>query len=117
MLTLYGYKKCATCRKAEKYLQAAGREYQFIDITEQPPTAVELSRIATQAAVEPRKLFNTSGVQYRELDIKSRLPQMTEKQIWQLLAGNGRLIKRPLLTDGRSSTVGFNEQAFDDTWA
>ena len=116
MIQFYGYKKCGTCRKAEKLLERAGVSYTFIDITEQPPTATMINSIAQQAGVALKKLFNTSGVQYRELKIKERLAALSDKEIVTLLAGNGRLIKRPLVTDGNRATVGFDEELFAKTW-
>lgn len=116
MLKLYGYKKCGTCRKAEQYLQQAGIAYEFVDITENPPTGVELAAIVERANVPLNKLFNTSGVQYRELEIKKKLPALSSREILALLASNGRLIKRPLITDGRRATVGFNAEHFATVW-
>ncbi|SEF90345.1 Spx/MgsR family RNA polymerase-binding regulatory protein [Nitrosomonas ureae] len=116
MLKFYGYKKCDTCRKAERYLLQAGISYEFIDITENPPTAEELAVIVKCVNVSLSKLFNTSGVQYRELKIKAQLPALSGKEILTLLAGNGRLVKRPLITDGKRATVGFNAEKFADIW-
>ncbi len=116
MIKFYGYKKCGTCHKAEKYLENNGTDYEFIDITENPPSQSKLGSIAKQANVDLKKLFNTSGVQYRELKIKEKLPGMTDKEILKLLAGNGRLVKRPLITDGERSTVGFKQEVFDEVW-
>ena len=116
MVKLYGYKKCGTCRKAEKALADAGLDYQFIDITEQPPSGNALKKIAAQAGVDMKKMFNTSGVQYREQKVKDQLPLMSEKAMLDLLASNGRLIKRPLVTDGERSTVGFDAAAFGSVW-
>lgn len=116
MLTFYGYKKCGTCRKAEQALVRLGVEYRFVDITERPPGSGTLRKLARQAGVEGRKLFNTSGVQYRALGIKMRLPDLTEAAIYQLLAGDGRLIKRPIVTDGEHTTIGFREDAFVAAW-
>jgi len=116
MLKFYGYKQCGTCRKAEQFLKQAGVAYEFVDITEQPPSAVELTEIVARAHVPLNKLFNTSGVQYRELKIKDRLPALSRREILALLASNGRLIKRPLLTDGERATVGFNEEQFAAAW-
>ncbi len=116
MNKLFGYKQCGTCRKAERFLQQTGIVYEFIDITENPPDATELAEIAKLAQVSLNKLFNTSGVQYRELRIKEQLPALTEQQILELLAGNGRLIKRPLMTDGQRATVGFDEERFRTVW-
>ena len=116
MLKLYGYKQCGACRKAEQFLTQAGVAYEFIDITEHPPSAEELTVIVARANVPLNKLFNTSGVQYRELKIKERLPALSQREILALLASNGRLIKRPLLTDGERATVGFNEEKFAAVW-
>jgi len=116
MIKFYGYKKCSTCRKAEKALEKSKLDYQFIDITENPPSASVLKKMIKQADAEIKKLFNTSGVQYRELKIKDKLPKLTEIEIFKLLAGNGRLIKRPLITDGEKTTIGFNEAIFKQTW-
>ncbi|MEI2657639.1 MAG: arsenate reductase family protein [Nitrosomonas sp.] len=117
MLKLYGYKQCGTCRKAEQFLQQAGIGYEYIDITENPPAAEELAAIVERASVPLNKLFNTSGVQYRELKIKDQLPELSDQAILVLLAGNGRLIKRPLITDGKRATVGFNAQQFAAVWS
>jgi arsenate reductase len=116
IILLYGYKKCTTCRKAEQHLQQHKLAYEFIDITENPPNAVQLARIATLANVLPQKMFNTSGEQYRQLNIKQLLPTLTHQEMLNLLEMNGRLIKRPLLTDGKRATVGFNAEQFLETW-
>lgn len=116
MIKFYGYKKCGTCRKAELLLQRSGVNYDFIDITEHPPAATELSAIATLARTPLNKLFNTSGIQYRELKIKDQLTAMSDQAILTLLASNGRLIKRPLVIDEKQATVGFNEEQFIQTW-
>lgn len=116
MLKFYGYKQCGTCRKAEQFLQQAGVAYEFIDITANPPGAEELAAIVERANVPLNKLFNTSGVQYRELKIKERLPALSGPEILALLVGNGRLIKRPLVTDGKRATVGFNAEQFVAVW-
>jgi arsenate reductase len=116
MLKFYGYKKCDTCRKAEKALAKLGREYEFVDITEAPPSQAALKAIVRQSGAELKKFFNTSGVQYKELGIKDKVPGMTETQILAMLAGNGRLLKRPLVSDGDKSTVGFDEAAFAKAW-
>lgn len=116
MLKFYGYKKCGTCRKAENFFQQAGIDYQFIDITENPPTAETLVDIAKLADTPLKKLFNTSGIQYRELKIKEQLPTLSDLEILALLAGNGRLVKRPLITNGKQATVGFKAEVFADVW-
>jgi Spx/MgsR family transcriptional regulator len=116
MVKLYGYKKCSTCIKAEKFLQDACVVYEFIDITQKPPSSDELAAIAENAGITLNKLFNTSGIQYRELQIKDKLPDLTEPEILDLLASNGRLIRRPLITDGKRATVGFKEDQLSKIW-
>ncbi len=116
MLKFYGYKQCGTCRKAEQFLQQAEIDYEFIDITENLPAADELAAIVERANVSLNKLFNTSGVQYRELKIKEQLPALSSREILTMLAGNGRLIKRPLITDGERASVGFDAEKFALIW-
>lgn len=115
-IKFYGYKQCGTCRKAELFLQRAGIAFAFVDITLHPPSADELAAIVNLAGIPLNKLFNTSGIQYRELNIKQQLPGLSGQDVLALLAGNGRLIKRPLITDGKRATVGFNEELFARTW-
>ncbi len=116
MITFYGYKKCSTCRKAEKSLDKADTDYKFVDITETPPSKSELKRIQAQAGVPVRKLFNTSGEQYKALGLKDKVADLSEDQAFDLLSKNGRLIKRPLVTDGKSASIGFDENAFAVLW-
>jgi arsenate reductase len=114
LLKFYGYDKCGTCRKARKWLDARGLIYQFVDITETPPPKALLRRLLK--VYDRKALFNTSGVQYRELGIKDRLPGLTDAAAVDLLADNGRLCKRPMVTDGARATVGFQEDVFAATW-
>jgi len=117
MLKFYGYKKCSTCRKAEKFLLQVDIAYEYIDITENPPSTKEIAAIAGHAETPLKKMFNTSGMQYRELKIKEKLPVLSEQDVLTLLSGNGRLIKRPLITDGVHATIGFNESRFTEVWS
>jgi arsenate reductase len=116
MITFYGYKKCSTCRNAEKALDAAGKKHVFVDITETPPSKAELKRIHAQSGLPLKKLFNTSGEQYKLLGIKDKLGSLSDSEALDLLAGNGRLIKRPLVTDGKKSTVGLDPKVFQEAW-
>lgn len=116
MIKLYGYKKCSTCTKAEKALTALGLEYEYIDITTNPPSATALKKLMKQADIELKKWFNTSGVAYREQNIKEKLPNLSKADAITLLASNGKLIKRPVVTDGSDTTVGFKEGDFQQTW-
>ena len=116
MLKFFGYKKCSTCRKAEKALEKSKSDYTFVDITEEPPSKAELKRIQAQSGQPLRKMFNTSGEQYKALGMKDKIDDLSEEEMFNLLAGNGRLIKRPLTTDGKKSTVGFDEKVFTGIW-
>jgi len=116
MIKLYGYKKCGTCRKGEKFFQDNGLDYEFIDITTNPPSRSELEEIVNQTGKPLKKFFNTSGVLYREMQLKDKLKNMSEKEMMQLLADNGKLIKRPLITDGNKSSVAFNIDEFNTIW-
>ncbi len=113
-IKFYGYRKCSTCRNAQKFLDRNGVKYDDIDITESPPPKMVLKLAVAERGL--KKLLNTSGVQYRELKIKDKLADMTETQAIDLLAGNGRLIKRPIVVDGNTITVGFNEAEYQKVW-
>ena len=115
-MKLYGYVKCGTCRKAIKWLDAKGIAYDFVDITQTPPKQAELKK-ALAAGYEIKDLFNKSGGQYRELNMKDKLPGMSHTEAVKLLAGNGYLVKRPICLKGDSVTVGFKEDIFEEVWA
>lgn len=113
IMKLYQYPKCSTCRKAIKYLNEQSVEFKSIDITQTPPTKTELKAMLASYDGEIRKLFNTSGVQYRELKMKDELPTMTAAQAIELLASNGKLIKRPfILNANKQGLVGFKQDAW-----
>ena len=114
-MKLYGYMKCGTCRQAIKWLDAKGIAFDFVDITQQPPKQAELKR-ALAAGYVIKDLFNKSGGQYRELNMKDKLPGMSQVEALKLLAGNGYLVKRPLCLDGEKATVGFKEEVFAEVW-
>jgi len=116
MLTFYGYKKCGTSRKGETHLKSINRDYDFIDITLTPPTRSQLSTIIEQSNEPIKKFFNTSGKSYKENNVKDKIKTMSEADMITMLAKDGRLIKRPLVTDGKSSTVGFDLEKFETTW-
>ncbi|MEX0654110.1 MAG: Spx/MgsR family RNA polymerase-binding regulatory protein [Phycisphaeraceae bacterium] len=133
MLTFYGYDRCSTCRNAKKWLDAHGHRYRFVDITRQPPPKPLLQRIAHSDAYSLRSLFNTAGQRYRELDLKTRLPHMSESDALDLLATYGKLVKRPLVVEGDASggsggagasggsggerfTVGFKPEVYEQVW-
>jgi arsenate reductase len=109
VIRIYTYEKCDTCRKALKFLAARGVEPQVVPIREQPPTRAELKKMLEMMGGELRKLFNTSGRDYKELGLRDRLPEMSEADALDLLSKNGNLVKRPFLLAGESGTVGFKE--------
>ena len=108
-LRVYAYEKCDTCRKALKFLAAKKVAHEVIPIRQQPPTIAELRAMLAHVGGDLRKLFNTSGQDYRALDLKSRLPNLSEDEALALLAGNGNLIKRPFALTPKSGVVGFRE--------
>ena len=111
-LTVYQYKKCSTCVKALKYLDAKGVDYTAIDITEQAPTQTELNKMLEH--FELKRIFNTSGVVYRELKVSAQLKAgMTQDEAIELLASNGRLVKRPFLLTDTAGLVGFKIDEWD----
>ena len=116
MPKFYGYKKCSTCRKAEQALEKSGVDYAFEDITTAPPSKAELKRVLALTGLPVRKLFNVSGEQYKLLGVKDKLPALTEDAALTLLAGNGRLVKRPIVVDGKKATVGFDPVEFGKAW-
>ncbi|NIK12209.1 arsenate reductase family protein [Alkalibacillus almallahensis] len=115
-LTVYQYPKCGTCRKALKWLDEHNLEYDSVHIVDNPPNQTELKQVIERSDLPTKKFFNTSGKKYRELNLKERLPSMSEDEQIELLASDGMLIKRPIVTDGEHVTVGFNEDTFDETW-
>ncbi|RTZ60697.1 MAG: arsenate reductase family protein [Gammaproteobacteria bacterium] len=108
----YQYPKCSTCRKAAKWLKRYGVEIESIDISQQPPGAEELRKMLGYMDGNIRKLFNTSGRQYRELKLKDKLVDMSDDDAMRLLASDGMLVKRPFLLTENGGTVGFRE----DIW-
>jgi arsenate reductase len=108
-IKFYEYAKCSTCVKARKWLEAAKVKCQIIPMVDEPPSAAELKSYIEKSGLEIKKFFNTSGVVYREENIAAKIPTMSHKEMITLLAGNGKLIKRPLLVDGDTVLVGFRE--------
>lgn len=116
ILQVYQYPKCGTCRNAIKWLQAQGHELQLHNIFDEPPTAAELDKLIANSGLELKKFWNTSGEVYKEMQLKDKLPNMAREEQIKLLSSNGRLIKRPIVTDGKRVTVGFKEDAYEQAW-
>lgn len=116
VVTFYTYPKCGTCQKAKKWLDEKGVAYEAVHLVENPPTKETLAVLYATSGLELKKFFNTSGMKYRELGLKDRLKDMSEEEMLALLASDGMLIKRPIVSDGKKVTVGFNEEQFEKMW-
>ena len=110
------YPKCTTCKKAQKWLEENNIAYESIHIVEQTPTQEELASLYKKSGLPLKKFFNTSGNKYKELGLKDKLTNMSEEEQLALLASDGMLIKRPIVTDGEKITLGFKEADFLETW-
>ena len=103
------YPKCSTCKKAKKHLEELGVSFEDRHIVEENPTKEELTEWISVSGYPAKKFFNTSGMKYRELGLKDRLPQMTDEEKIERLATDGMLVKRPRMIDGDRILVGFKE--------
>ena len=109
MLKFICYPKCTTCQKARKWLYDNKIEYEFRDIKLDSPTLDELTEWHKKSGLPLKKFFNTSGLLYKSLDLKNKLPSMSEDEMLKLLASDGMLVKRPLLVGDDFVLVGFKE--------
>ena len=107
------YPPCTTCKKAKKWLQDQGLEFTARHIKEENPTAEELAQWQEKSGLELKKFFNTSGMRYRDLGLKDRLPTMSREEQFQLLASDGMLVKRPILVTEDTVLVGFKEKDWE----
>ena len=107
------YPKCSTCQKARTFLENHGLAYTFRDIKEENPTREELSRWHQQSGLPLKKFFNTSGILYKSLILKDRLPHMPEEEQLDLLATDGMLVKRPILVTDDTVLVGFRQSEWE----
>jgi arsenate reductase len=109
-IKVYEYSKCSTCRKALSFLDSHKVAYVKVPIVETPPTRIELKKMLALQGGNLKRLFNTSGEVYRAMKIAEKLPSMTENEALDLLASNGKLIKRPFALADDQGLVGFNEE-------
>ena len=107
------YLKCSTCKKAKKWLEDNSVEFTDRHIKEENPTAEELSEWHKKSGLPLKKFFNTSGVLYKELKLKDKLPEMSEQEQLELLATDGMLVKRPLIIGDDFVLVGFKEAEWE----
>jgi arsenate reductase len=115
-LQLYGYSKCSTCHDAQKSLRTKGHIFKMIELFETPPSVQQLKGWIESSGLPIQRFFNVHGEVYRELELKDKLPAMSDEDKLALLASNGRLIKRPIAFDGDKVTVGFKEAEYKEVW-
>ena len=113
-MILLWYPKCSTCQKAKKYLDNHNCEYELKDITKDTPNISELKDYVRMSGKELKKFFNTSGMKYREYNLKEKIPSMSDEEMFSLLASDGMLIKRPILICNNHVCVGFKEKEWSD---
>ena len=113
-LKMYQYDHCGTCRKAKQWLRAQGIAFETMAIRETPPPLAALKTMLKAYGGDLRKLFNTSGGDYKAMNLKERLPGMPENEALELLATNGNLVKRPFLIGEGVALVGFREDQWHD---
>lgn len=107
------YPKCSTCKKAKKYLQEHQISFHDRHIVEEKLNKEEMKALYLKSGLPLKKFFNTSGMKYRELNLKDKLPNMSEEQQLELLASDGMLIKRPILETDDHVLVGFKEAEYE----
>ena len=112
-LTMVCYPKCGTCQKAVKWLESRGIEYVYRDIKIENPSREELAAWYKMSGLPLKKFFNTSGLLYKSMELKDKLPAMSEEEMLTLLASDGMLVKRPILVSGDFVLVGFKEAEWE----
>ena len=112
-MLFYCYNKCSTCRKAQKWLDEHGLSYDKRDIKEENPSLAELEAFHQASGLPLKKFFNTSGMLYKEMQLKDKLADMSDDEQFALLATNGMLVKRPLIIGDDFVLVGFKEAEWE----
>lgn len=108
------YPKCSTCQKAKKWLQGHAVEFEDRHIVEQPPTVEELKLWIPRSGLPIKRFFNTSGLKYKEMGLKDKLPQLSNEEQLAILASDGMLVKRPLLVMEDRVIPGFKEKEWEE---
>lgn len=116
MVTFICYPKCSTCKKAQQWLEDNGIEYTLRNIKEENPTAQELKEWYAKSGQPLKKFFNTSGLLYKSMELKTKLPDMSEEEMIALLSTDGMLVKRPLLIAEDKVLVGFKESQWAEAF-
>ena len=109
------YPKCSTCQKAKKWLEANNIKFEDRNILENNPTEKELTEWIQTSGKEIKKWFNTSGLKYKSLNLKEKLPNMTDEEKINMLASDGMLVKRPILISNKGILIGFREAEWQET--
>ncbi len=117
MIHFVCYPKCTTCQKAKKWLDDNNIEYEIRDIKLEKPTLQELTEWHKQSGLPIKRFFNTSGLLYKSLDLKNKLPQMSENEMLSLLSSDGMLVKRPILVGEGLVLVGFKESEWKERFS
>lgn len=115
MINFICYPKCSTCKKAEKWLNDNGIEYQLRDIKSDNPNVDELKEWYKKSSLPLKKFFNTSGLVYKALNLKEKLPELSEDECLSLISSDGMLVKRPLLIGEDFVLIGFKEEVWKNT--
>ncbi len=115
MITVLCYPKCGTCRKAEKWLKENGIDYNYRPIKEQNPDVDELKSWKEKSGLPIGKWFNTSGLLYKEQNMKDKVKILSEDELLKILASDGMLVKRPVLLFGDKVLVGFRQEGWEET--
>ena len=113
MIQFFCYPKCTTCKRAQKWLEENKIDFAFRDIKLTPPTIEELTTWHKASGLPLKRFFNTSGLLYKSLQLKDKLPQMTEQEMLELLSTDGMLVKRPLLVGDDFVLVGYKEEQWN----
>lgn len=108
------YPKCSTCQKARKFLEEQGVSFEDRNIKEDNPTADELKEWIARSGLPVKRFFNTSGMLYRQMELKDKLPDMSEQEMIDLLATDGMLVKRPILVTEDKVLVGFRQAEWEN---
>ena len=113
-MKVYAYARCGTCRRALEFLRERGIGHEVIPIRERPPTKTELKRMLKFYPGNLRKLFNTSGQDYKSMKLKNRISTMSEGEAIDLLSRNGNLVKRPFVLTAAGGIVGFKPEEWEE---
>ncbi|WP_462420033.1 arsenate reductase family protein [Salinicoccus sp. Marseille-QA3877] len=114
MITFYEYSKCTTCRKGKRFLEENGVDFEAHDMVKEPPSKETLKQIIEKSNQDINKFFNSRGKKYKELDLKNKLPEMSDAEKIEILSSDGMLIKRPMVDAGERVLLGFKEAEYKE---